>query len=213
MNEDLTYYEILEVAPDASFSEIRSAFREIQSIYDKESLSTYSLFSPKERLDILTQAQQAFETLVDREKRLAYDKLLTKAGKLTESMGFAQKPKTPEPVFKTAPSGTESQASKDVKKKVQASSFLALKEEFASKDNVTGAGLKRLRQAGGVTLVEIFEMSRVSVATLEAIESDQLHKLPPAIYLKGFLKAYAECLGLDPVLIVPAYMENLSHNS
>ena len=49
-----------------------------------------------------------------------------------------------------------------------------------------------------ISLGDIFEASRVSVATLEAIEKEDGDGLPADVYLKGFLKSYAECLGLDP---------------
>ena len=49
MKTHQTLYEILEVPANARFNDIRAAFREIQTVYDKDSLSTYSLFSAKER--------------------------------------------------------------------------------------------------------------------------------------------------------------------
>ena len=44
-----THYEILEVSANASFLDIRKAYKEILSIYDADSISTYSLFTPAER--------------------------------------------------------------------------------------------------------------------------------------------------------------------
>jgi DnaJ-class molecular chaperone len=73
---DYTHYEVLEVSANASFSDIRNAYKEILSIYDTDSLSTYSLFTPLEREKILAQAESAFQTLGDKEKRRTYDRSL-----------------------------------------------------------------------------------------------------------------------------------------
>jgi len=213
IKEGLTYYEILDVASNASFEDIRSAFREIQSIYDKESLSTYSLFSKEERAVILGQAERAFSALTNRDKRTAYDQGLLRAGRLSEDMLFSNKAKAPVPVFNTNTTEGNGQVFRDLKEKTGGRNFQSLKDVIQAKDAISGKDLKQLRELVDVTLTDIFEMSRVSVATLEAIESDSITKLPPSIYLKGFLKSYAECLELDPQLIVPGYMVNLSQFS
>ena len=213
MKEELTYYEILDIDPNATFEEIRGAFREIQSIYDKDSLSTYSLFSKEERAVILAQAERAFSTLTDREKRAAYDRELLEEGKLSEEMLFSNKAKTPVPVFNTNVPESNGQALRDLKQKTGGREFQSLKDVIQAKDAISGKELKKLRGLAGISLTDIFEMSRVSVAVLEAIESDSITKLPPSIYLKGFLKSYAECLDLDPLRIVPGYMVNLSQLS
>ncbi len=213
IKEGLTYYEILDIASNASFEDIRSAFREIQSIYDKDSLITYSLFSKEERAVILGQAERAFWALTDRGKRTAYDQGLLVAGRLSEDMLFSNKAKAPVPVFNTNTIEGNGQVFRDLKEKTGGRNFQSLKDVIQAKDAISGKDLKQLREIVDVTLTDIFEMSRVSVATLEAIESDSITKLPPSIYLKGFLKSYAECLDLDPARIVPGYMVNLSQLS
>ncbi len=213
MKEELTYYEILDIASNATIEDIRGAFREIQSIYDKDSLSTYSLFSTAERAAILNQAEHAFRTLTDRSKRSAYDQELLGEGKLSEKMLFSHKAKAPVPVFNTNTPQDNDQASRVLKQKTEGRKFQSLKDVIQAKDAISGKDLEQLRRLAKISLIDIFEMSRVSVATLEAIESDSTTKLPPSIYLKGFLKSYAECLDLDPLRIVPGYMANLSQVS
>lgn len=210
MRQDLTYYELLDVPADASFADIRTAFREIQAIYDKDSLSTYSLFSPEERNKILNQAETAFSTLSDQKRRADYDQLLTSQGKLAKEQSYAQKAKGPEPVFTAPVPGQSGQAARQMRQKTKGPEFMALKETLAPGRAVTGADLKALRTAASVSLADIFEMSRVSVATLAAIEGEDRENLPRGIYLKGFLKSYAQCLDLPPDLIVSGYLSHLS---
>jgi DnaJ-class molecular chaperone len=71
--EELNFYEILEITMDASPFKIKRAYKNALEVYGKESLLTYSLFSEEERIDILRRIEDAYNTLIDRNKRTAYD--------------------------------------------------------------------------------------------------------------------------------------------
>jgi len=60
-----------------------------------------------------------------------------------------------------------------------------------------GEYLRREREMRGIPLEEIAEATRIGKHTLEAIENDEYKKLPPRVYVRGFLKNYALYLGLD----------------
>jgi DnaJ-class molecular chaperone len=72
----LNYYELLEVAIDASPFEIRRGYRNALELYNENSLLTYSLFSQAERIKIFKEIEVAYNTLIDGSKRKAYDALL-----------------------------------------------------------------------------------------------------------------------------------------
>lgn len=72
----LNYYELLEVAIDASPFEIRRGYRKALELYNEKSLLTYSLFSQAERVEIFKEIEVAYNTLIDGSKRTAYDALL-----------------------------------------------------------------------------------------------------------------------------------------
>jgi DnaJ-class molecular chaperone len=71
--EELNFYEILEISADASPFKIKRAYKNALEVYGKESLLTYSLFSEGERIDILKRIEHAYNTLIDKAKRNAYD--------------------------------------------------------------------------------------------------------------------------------------------
>ena len=71
--EALNFYEILEITMDASPFKIKRAYKTALGVYGRESLLTYSLFSEEERIDILRRIEDAYNTLIDRNKRTAYD--------------------------------------------------------------------------------------------------------------------------------------------
>jgi transcriptional regulator with XRE-family HTH domain len=59
-----------------------------------------------------------------------------------------------------------------------------------------GARLKKIRQERGLSLEDIQKRTKIHLNILRAIEGDSLSNLSP-IYLKGFIKIYCGCLGLD----------------
>jgi len=60
-----------------------------------------------------------------------------------------------------------------------------------------------------VSLEEITELTRIRGSHLRAIEEDRYDLLPPSLYVKGFLVAYARYLGLDPNEVVLRYQTYL----
>jgi len=79
------FYEILEIPVDASPSQIRRAYRNGLEVYGENSLLTYSLFSDRERDAILKRMQDAYNTLIDRDKRTEYDAALREKSCLTNT--------------------------------------------------------------------------------------------------------------------------------
>jgi cytoskeletal protein RodZ len=63
--------------------------------------------------------------------------------------------------------------------------------------------LKATREALGLSLADVFQRTRISVAYLQAIENNDFHLLPVFVYAKNFIKTYARVLGINskPILI------------
>ena len=61
-----------------------------------------------------------------------------------------------------------------------------------------GAVLREQREAMGVTLAEVEVATRIRQKYLSAIESEEWHLLPGEVVGRGFLRNYADYLGLDP---------------
>jgi cytoskeleton protein RodZ len=68
-----------------------------------------------------------------------------------------------------------------------------------------GEQLKNLRGEGRVTLFEVSRETKIPVKYIEMIEEGKYEKLPPDVYVKGFLRAYAEFLGIEPKKIINLY--------
>ncbi|HKE99858.1 MAG TPA: RodZ domain-containing protein [Actinomycetes bacterium] len=70
-----------------------------------------------------------------------------------------------------------------------------------------GETLRAAREAQGHSIQDASAATRVRAAYLEALERDEFDGLGSPVYVKGFLRAYASFLGLDPGPIVDAYRE------
>ena len=68
-----------------------------------------------------------------------------------------------------------------------------------------GASFRKAREAAGLPLEKIAAETRISTRFLLAIESEDFHLLPGGVFNRGFVRAYAAHLGLDPDLAVSEY--------
>ena len=82
--EDLNYYEILQIPENASSRKIKQAYDDAVSMYNEDSLATYSLFPNDDRDAILLCIENAYSTLIDENKRAAYDSELIASGRLAD---------------------------------------------------------------------------------------------------------------------------------
>lgn len=68
-----------------------------------------------------------------------------------------------------------------------------------------GNTLKQERERRQMTLPEISRVTRIPVATLEAIEASRFDDLPGEVFVRGFLKSYAQAVGLPPDDVLASY--------
>jgi cytoskeletal protein RodZ len=61
-----------------------------------------------------------------------------------------------------------------------------------------GTHLREAREKRGVSLRQIATSTRISLRTLEALENNEIKKLPGGIFSRAFVRSYAQEIGLDP---------------
>jgi DnaJ-class molecular chaperone len=210
--EDLSYYEILEIPVGATSYEIREAYKEALSIYNEDSLTTYSLFTDDERDEIREKVEEAFLTLIDEVKRADYDRMLVDSGKVGEQILEGEQRGKPAQLFPHNKVTYSNAVSNMVRKKIEERDVENISREILSQERISGSDLKRLREAIGIKQEEVFEITRITISVLDAIENDQVESLPPLIYLKNFLKQYAEILQVDSERIVKGYTHHMTHS-
>jgi curved DNA-binding protein CbpA len=206
---DLNFYELLEVAFDAPPFEIHHAYQEMYQLYHEDSLASYSFFSREEREEILTKLDEAYSTLIDEKKRSHYDQLLIERGILEEGMQYQRDQKTLSLMSNSKRSSTNATLRIRNKLKVIVSSNPII-QEILTHDVLSGKDLKKIRDELGVSLEMIAEMAKVRIVFLRAIEDDQFEKTPSRMFLKSFLKAYAQCIGLDADIVASRYLKRIN---
>ncbi len=69
--------------------------------------------------------------------------------------------------------------------------------KMAMADGV-GEFLRRERELRYISLDDVAERTKISRRYLEAIEEGQYDRLPGEIFVRGFIRSYAQSVGLDP---------------
>ena len=189
--EEQTYYEVLEVAPDASAVEIQQAYEHAKETFQKDSVAVYSLFSEKEMEKIQAAIEEAYRVLMDETARKNYDQTHLPSA----SLKWPRSEKLPE--AQESPMGKKT--------------YLPFSEISIDlgEGPYHGRMLKQIRERMGVDLKTVSMETKISLRMLEWIEGENTEQLPALVYLKGFLKGYAQCLGLDPKRVIEDYLNAL----
>jgi hypothetical protein len=75
-----------------------------------------------------------------------------------------------------------------------------------------GASLRAARHKRGLELDAVQRELRIRKRYLEALESERFELLPGEVYARGFLREYAEFLGLDGSIYVAEYDARFAHH-
>lgn len=70
-----------------------------------------------------------------------------------------------------------------------------------------GARLREARERRGITLREIATTTKISTRALEALERNQVSRLPGGIFTRAFVRSYASEVGLDPEETLREFLE------
>ena len=75
-----------------------------------------------------------------------------------------------------------------------------------------GSRLREERLSKGIKTAEIAERLHITNHYVKALESNNFDKLPSTIFIKGYLKNYADLLGLNPSEIIGLYEKATSQS-
>jgi cytoskeletal protein RodZ len=70
-----------------------------------------------------------------------------------------------------------------------------------------GGQLRKLREQHRVTLEVIEKKTKVSMSLLRSLENGGCEGWPGGIYSRGYIRAYAEAIGVDPEHVLAAFVE------
>lgn len=72
-------------------------------------------------------------------------------------------------------------------------------------DETLGSSLRRRREIRRIGLAELSRVTRIPSHALEAIEADRFDDLPGEVFVRGFLRAYAQAVGAPAEEILARY--------
>lgn len=70
-----------------------------------------------------------------------------------------------------------------------------------------GEMLRRERELRQISLREVAESTKINLRYLDALEKDDFRHLPGGVFNKGFVRAVAQYIGVDPEAMVNAYLD------
>lgn len=185
----MNLYETLGLGRTAADDEIRRAYKRQREIFRPGSFPVVSVVSDTAMRDEQARIEEAYDTLLDPNKRRAYDLSTFPAD---------------------APTGDEGAPRID---DARAAELLLLQAELAREINAetefTGALLRKVRESQGVELAEIAQRTKISGLHLSAIEDERAKDLPAPVYVQGFVQEVAKFLKLDPTQVARTYVRRL----
>ncbi len=189
---DMTHYEVLELARDATHDEIERAYRMARGTFSEDSLAAYSVYEEAESAAIRERIELAYRVLTDADAKRGYDQQLGGMPPNELPIEFDFEPEL-------APSAPE---------------VAPVIESFADPDEAEGtwdgARLRRARLSRALDIERIAGVTKIHPRYLRAIEEERFLELPATVYVRGFLTAYSRAVGLDPARVVPPYLERLA---
>jgi len=178
------HYEVLEIPRDAGPDGIERAYRLILSTYAEDSLATYSMVRGADSAAIRERVETAYRVLSDAQARRSYDSSLG-GGRPAPAGEFEE---TPEIAVEA--------------RRAHSGPF----DDLDEAGEYDGARLRRARLRRGLDFEEIAVRTKVNSSYLAFLEEERFADLPPRVYVRGFVMAFAACLGLDSTVVAASYM-------
>src|SRR5258706_2441633 len=76
-----------------------------------------------------------------------------------------------------------------------------------------GARMRHAREQRGISLRQIANATKISVSQLEALERNDISRLPGGIFSRAFVRSYAAEVGVDPEQTVRDFLSQFPHDS
>ena len=232
LNDDpLSLYDVLELTPDATPQEIRSAYLRLKSAYGKDNIAHYSVFSREETEQMLQSVENAYLILSNPEKRRAYDEtqgfrpssqpsaMVTDPflhSSMGSSLGASLSSSQLAGLTASLPTSgaleTPMQSVNPTIQSLQSSLDSVINDidlVIRNEQNWSGPAIRRIREAKRITLEDLSDYTRISRSYLHALEEENYQKLPATVYVRGFLQQVGRRLKLPIDILSRQYLDRM----
>ncbi len=234
-----TYYDILEVPPNAATSEIFDGYIKAKNAYSQDGVALYSLMTEEECREMLNSIEEAYSVISDPQKRKEYDRVRgINASFEEESRSYdSLETEVKIAVGQSAPfsrggierglehgreksRGEEKNKISQIKKIVSSKKFSLefeinheIEKRIESTTEFSGKFLQFIREYKNVDIPRMAEMTKVSKTYIKSIEEENMEMLPALVYVRGFVYQYAKCLKLNPDFVATSYIHRLQNQN
>ena len=174
-------WQVLGLARDADPEEIRRAYERLSDLLVPGSLPLYAAAEPEEQRQLQQRLREAYLRLMG-------------GGELVRTRGAREASVTPRRSGADEPTGVEAG---DAGAPSTAGGAPAAAVPATATTAVSGSRLRALREATGLSLRELSDRTRIRPQQLANLEEEAWDVMPPRVYVRGFVMAYARALGLD----------------
>jgi curved DNA-binding protein CbpA len=195
---DQNHYEILETHPTATKDEIERAYRLALATYADDSLAGYSVFAEGDAAALRERIEAAYRVLCDSRMRSEYDATL----EVEPDEGLP-------PAEPSAPLIPIEPAVSDGTLPLQMAEFAHIDDGTGEFD---GDRLRHFRIRGGMEIEDIARVTKISPTYLRFIEEERFADLPDSVYVRGFVTAFAKCVGLEGKDVATSYMKKFDED-
>jgi curved DNA-binding protein CbpA len=186
------HYEILETHPTATREEIERAYRLALATYSDDSLAGYSVFAEGDAAALRERVEMAYRVLSDSRMRSEYDATLEiePEDELPPAEPSAPLVPVEDPMGSPVP--------------LHHDEFTHLDDGSGDFD---GERLRHFRIRCGMEIEDIARVTKINPTYLGFIEEERFADLPDSVYVRGFVTAYANCVGLEGRSVAASYMK------
>jgi flagellar biosynthesis protein FlhG len=220
--EAIDHYRVLEVVPKASPKEVQTAYQLLKKAYDPETTALSPLIETAGLRDLQARIEAAYRTLIFLESRSDYDRRLLTRGTLRDDQvrglhgtpppGAAATPSLELAGGQAIAAGSAPPPDAVVPPEPPAEDAVPVAappvgETSPGPTPSSGSELRDERERRRLTLEVIAEKTKIRRTHLQAIEEERFADLPAPVFVRGFLREYARCLGLPGGDITRLYMK------
>jgi curved DNA-binding protein CbpA len=195
---DMDHYEVLEVPRGTAGAELERAYQLAMATYADDSLAGYSIVDPGDAAVMRDRIEIAYRVLSDAQARRAYD----------VGIGLHAAPE-PEPEAQAPAESAAVIEDPAPEQHLERIESVEAFETFGDEESgeYDGARLRRSRLRRGLSIEDVARVTKVKPGYLELLEAESFARLPARVYVRGFVMAYASCIGLDPKAVAVSYLE------
>lgn len=220
IEEKENYFSAKYAAPDQSFEDESNAAteRSNRADYRAEGRPSQSLgyrdegeYSFPTKTESLTNESNNFFSSADKTDYSETTEIKTKESQLTEMNRYPTSTSLAGAHFEESPSPTTATTVSQPEEKIEATQEVVAEPVEENNLLTPGAYLRQAREQSNMSMQQVADRLYLDMGVIKALETDNYERLPPAIFVRGYLRNYAKLMEIAPEKIMAAHEQMVQH--